>query len=99
MLDTAPVSNALPDLIRTAGSPDRVLTLSDFAAAQQLGVRFHFEDSGKQSNNVLGQFAQLAAEGHFEIPVAGTFPLQDWRTAAEQSQSGHAHGKLILLIG
>jgi NADPH:quinone reductase-like Zn-dependent oxidoreductase len=99
VLDTAPASNALPDLIRTARSPGHVLTLSDFAAAQQLGVRFHFEDRGKQSNNVLGQFAQLAAEGRFEIPVAGTFPLQDWRTAAEQSQSGHAHGKLILLIG
>jgi NADPH:quinone reductase-like Zn-dependent oxidoreductase len=99
VLDTAPVSNALPDLIRTVESPDRVLTLSDFAAAQQLGVRFHFDDGGKQRNDVLGQFAQLAAEGRFEIPVAGTFPLEDWRTAAEQSVSGHAHGKLILLIG
>jgi NADPH:quinone reductase-like Zn-dependent oxidoreductase len=99
VLDAAPVSNALPDLIRTVESPGRVLTLSDFAAAQQLGVRFHFEDGGKQRNDVLGQFARLAAEGRFEIPVAGTFPLADWRSAAEQSLSGHAHGKLILLIG
>jgi NADPH:quinone reductase-like Zn-dependent oxidoreductase len=99
VLDAAPVSNALPELIRTVESPDRVLTLSDFAAAQQLGVRFHFEDGGKQRNDILGEFAALAAEGRFAIPVAGTFPLEDWRTAVEQSMSGHAHGKLILLIG
>jgi NADPH:quinone reductase-like Zn-dependent oxidoreductase len=99
VLNTAPVSNALPYLIRVVPSPDRVLTLSDFAAAQQLGVRFHFGDGGKQRNDVLRRLAQLAAEGRFEILVAGTFPLEDWRTAAEQSLSGHAHGKLILLIG
>jgi NADPH:quinone reductase-like Zn-dependent oxidoreductase len=98
-LDAAPVSNALPDLIRTVRTPDHVLTLSDFAAAQQLGVRFHFDEGGDQRNDVLGRFAQLAAEGRFKIPVAGTFPLDDWRTAAQQSLSGHAHGKLVLLIG
>jgi NADPH:quinone reductase-like Zn-dependent oxidoreductase len=99
VLDAGPVSNALPDLIRTVQAPNRVLTLSDFAAAQHLGVRFHFDEGGKQRNDVLDQFAQLAAEGRFEIPVAGTFPLEDWRAAAEQSLSGHAHGKLVLLIG
>jgi hypothetical protein len=31
--------------------------------------------------------------------VAGIFPLEDWRTAAEPSQSGQAHGKLVLRIG
>lgn len=99
VLDAAPVSNALPDLIRTVGSPDQVLTLSDFAAAQKLGVRFHFDANGVQRNDILGEYAELAAEGRFSVPVAGTFPLRQWRTAAEQSLSGHAHGKLILLIG
>lgn len=99
VLDAAPVSNALPDLIRTVRSPDRVLTLSDIAAAQELGVRFHFEENGTQRNEILGRFAELAAEGRFEIPVAGTFPLPQWRAAVQQSLSGHAHGKLILLIG
>jgi NADPH:quinone reductase-like Zn-dependent oxidoreductase len=98
VLDAAPVSRALPDLIRTVASPDRVLTLSDFAAARQLGVRFHFAAGGRQRDDVLGEFARLAAEGRFEIPVAGTFPLEDWRTAAGQSLSGHAHGKLILVL-
>lgn len=99
VLNTAPVSNALPDLIRTVASPDRVLTLSDFAAARQLGVRYQFEASGTKREDILSPYVQLAAEGRFEVPVAGTFPLADWRAAAEQSLSGHAHGKLVLLIG
>jgi NADPH:quinone reductase-like Zn-dependent oxidoreductase len=99
VLDAGPVSNALPDLIRAVQALDHVLTLSDFAAAPPLGVRYQFEEGGKQRNDVLDHFAHLAAEGRFESPVAGTFPLEDWRTAAEQSLSGHAHGKLILLIG
>jgi hypothetical protein len=45
VLDTAPPSGALPELIRAAGGdPRRVLTLSDFAAAAELGVRDSFHE-------------------------------------------------------
>ncbi len=40
---------------------------------------------------------QFAAGGKFTVPIAGTFPLEDWRTALEISLSGQAHGKLLLL--
>jgi hypothetical protein len=43
------------------------------------------------------EFARLAAAGRFTVPVAGTFPLGQWRTALDISQGGHAHGKLLLL--
>jgi hypothetical protein len=46
---------------------------------------------------VLGDFAKLAAEGRFKVPVSRTFRLDDWREALDVSQSGHAHGKLVLL--
>jgi NADPH:quinone reductase-like Zn-dependent oxidoreductase len=102
VLDTAPVSNALPGLIRTVAAPDHVLTLSDFAAAAGLGVRTAFGDPDDAAaalrTDILGDYAQLAAQGRFSIPIAGTFPLEDWRTAAEASLSGHAHGKLVLRI-
>jgi NADPH:quinone reductase-like Zn-dependent oxidoreductase len=98
-LDAAPVSNALPGLVRTVKAPEHVLTLSDFAAAEELGVRFHFDANGTQRNDVLGEYAQLASEGRFSVPVARTFSLEDWRTAAELSQSGQARGKLVLQIG
>jgi NADPH:quinone reductase-like Zn-dependent oxidoreductase len=99
-LDTAPVSNALPDLVRTVEAPQHVLTLTDFAAAKELGVRFSGPGGeGTVRYDVLGEYAQLASDGRFSIPVARTFPMEDWRTAAELSQSGQARGKLVLQIG
>lgn len=47
--------------------------------------------------DVVGDFAQYAAAGKFTIPVAKTFELEEWRSAVQFSQSGGAHGKLILL--
>jgi NADPH:quinone reductase-like Zn-dependent oxidoreductase len=46
---------------------------------------------------VLAEFAGLAADGRFTVPIARTFPLDDWREALTASLSGHAHGKLVLL--
>jgi hypothetical protein len=31
------------------------------------------------------------------VPIGGTFPLEDWRTAMDISLSGQARGKLLLL--
>jgi NADPH:quinone reductase-like Zn-dependent oxidoreductase len=101
VLDTAPVGGVLPDLVAIAdGDPKRVLTISDFAAAQELGVRDSFhEDPSTRSERFdpFPEFAQLAAEGKFTVPVAATFTLGDWRAAMETSLTGHAHGKLLLL--
>ena len=86
--------------MQTVEAPDHVLTVSDFAAGEKLGVRTAFGDGTvKLRNDVLGDYARLAAEGRFSVPVARVFPLADWREAAELSQSGHARGKLILAIG
>jgi NADPH:quinone reductase-like Zn-dependent oxidoreductase len=98
VLDTAPPSGVLPDLVKAAGGdPRRVLTISDFEAAAELGVRDTFHEDRTQRSDVLGQFAQRAADGQFTIPIAQTFSLEDWRTALDVSLSGHARGKLILL--
>lgn len=86
ILDTAPVGGALPDLVQIAGGdPKRVLTIADFAAAKELGVRDSFEEGQTQRFDVFGEFAQFAADGRFTVPIAGTFPLADWRTALEIS--------------
>ena len=104
ILDTAPVSGVLPDLVKIAGGdPRRVLTVSDFAAAAELGVRGSFGEEGTGEGgailryDVLGDFAQLAAEARFTVPIGRTYPLEDWRAALDVSQSQKAHGKLILL--
>lgn len=97
VFDTAPVGGALPDLITLAGDPQRVLTLSDFEAAQQLGARDSFREDMGQRVDALGEFVGLAAKGEFSVPVARTFALSDWREALAQSLGGQARGKLLLL--
>jgi len=99
VLHTAQAAGVLPDLIMIAdGDPRRVMSISDFDE-ERLGVR----TTGREQNlvvryDVLGQFAQLAAEGRFAIPVARTFKLEDWREALDLSLNGRAHGKLVLLL-
>jgi NADPH:quinone reductase-like Zn-dependent oxidoreductase len=104
IFDTAPNSGALPDLVKIAGGdPRRVLTCADFEASSMLGVRNGLGEEGTGPGgailryDVLGDFAQLAAEGRFTVPIARTFALEDWRQALDISQSGHAHGKLLVL--
>jgi NADPH:quinone reductase-like Zn-dependent oxidoreductase len=105
--DLAAPGGVLPDLVRIAGGdPGRVITCADFAGAAALGVRTGLESAAATGLDgsilrwdALGEFARLAAEGRFTIPIARTFPLEAWRDALETSQSGHAHGKLVLLPG
>jgi NADPH:quinone reductase-like Zn-dependent oxidoreductase len=100
VLDTSPVGGALPSLVQSAGGdPKRVLTISDFQAAAELGVRDSFHEGELRPYDreaVFTEFAQLAADGKFTVPIARTFPLDDWRTAMEISLSGQARGKLLL---
>jgi NADPH:quinone reductase-like Zn-dependent oxidoreductase len=100
VLNTAPVGGCLPDLVRIAGGdPKRVLTISDFAAAAELGVRDTFHEDRSNPVEALPEFGQLAADGVFTVPIAATFPLDEWKTALEISQTGNARGKLLLLPG
>jgi NADPH:quinone reductase-like Zn-dependent oxidoreductase len=97
ILDTAPVGGALPALVALAGDPKHVMTISDFVSAKQLGVRSNLEEMTGPSYDQLDNYAQLAANGKFIIPIARTYPLEDWRAALADSQSHQAHGKIILL--
>ncbi|WP_206441431.1 zinc-binding dehydrogenase [Streptomyces boncukensis] len=54
--DAAPVSNSLPKIVRTVAKPEDALTMSDFAAAQELGVRFQSGEEGHEyHHHVLGE--------------------------------------------
>jgi NADPH:quinone reductase-like Zn-dependent oxidoreductase len=97
-LDTSPTGGVLPDLVEiVGGDPRQVMTIADFAAAQKLGVRDTFHEDLSQRVDALPEFAQLTAEGRFTVPVARTFPLDDWRSALAISQSHRARGKLVLV--
>jgi NADPH:quinone reductase-like Zn-dependent oxidoreductase len=100
VLDTAPVGGALPDLVEIAGGdPSHVLTISDVEAARQLGVRDTFHEAPTLLSHrfdAFPEFARRAADGTFAVPIARTFPLEDWRAAMDISLAGQARGKLLL---
>jgi NADPH:quinone reductase-like Zn-dependent oxidoreductase len=98
-LHTARVQGALPDLIKIVdGDPRRVMSFSDFDE-EGLGVRTTGREKGVVHRyDVLDQYARLAAEGRFTIPISQTFPLADWGKALDMSINQRAHGKLVLML-
>ncbi|MFS3134371.1 zinc-binding dehydrogenase [Gluconacetobacter sacchari] len=99
VLHTARVEGVLPDLVRIVdGDPGRVMSFSDFDEGG-IGVRTTGREKGVVHRyDVLAEYARLAAEGRFTIPIARIFTWEDWRDAVATSMSGRAHGKLVFAI-
>jgi NADPH:quinone reductase-like Zn-dependent oxidoreductase len=94
-LDTAG-RGALPDLIEIAGSPDNVVTIADFSAAEH-GVRVT-TGADQRAWQALGQAAELCEAGKLSVPVEQTFPLDQAPEAQRSSEAGHVRGKLVLFV-
>lgn len=88
----------LPALVELTGSPDRVVTIADYAGAEQTGVRFTGGAGSERAWHALADVATLIEEGRFRLPVAQTFPLADIAEAHRISESGHPGGKLVLIV-
>jgi NADPH:quinone reductase-like Zn-dependent oxidoreductase len=91
-------SGVLPELIELAGSPEHVITIADFAGAQEYGVRFSRGDAGR-ALYVLHDITGLIESGRFSVPPVHTFPLAEVAEAHRVSENGHLRGKLVLVIG
>ncbi|MFC8128281.1 NADP-dependent oxidoreductase [Streptomyces sp. NPDC057302] len=91
-------SGVLPELMDLAGGPEHVVTLADFAGAQQHGVTFSRGDAGR-AVHALGGIGELIESGRFSLPVARSFPLADIAQAHRVGEDGHVRGKLVLLVG
>ncbi|MGD0560018.1 MAG: NADP-dependent oxidoreductase [Streptosporangiaceae bacterium] len=91
-------SGVLPELIKLAGGPEHVITIADFAGAQQYGVRFSRGDTGR-ALYAVAQIGDLIESGRFSVPVGQTFPLTDVAEAHRVGEAGHVRGKLVLLAG
>jgi NADPH:quinone reductase-like Zn-dependent oxidoreductase len=89
---------ALPALIELAGSPECVVTIADFQAAQDLGVTVTGGTDSTRAWYALGEIGELIEAGRFSLPVARTFPLEQIAEAHSLSESGHVRGKLVLLV-
>jgi NADPH:quinone reductase-like Zn-dependent oxidoreductase len=93
VFDSAP-AGVMPELLTTVTDPTHIVTVTDFAALQSLGVR---STDMTMRYDVLGEYAELAAQGGFTIPIAGTYPLESWREPLAVSRSGQARGKHLLI--
>ena len=94
-LDTAG-RGALPELIELTGSPDKVVTIADFSAAEH-GVRIS-SGADDRAWDALAQAAELHEAGRFSLPVERTFPFEDAPEAHRLSEAGHVRGKLVLTL-
>ena len=90
-------AGALPDLIEITGSPDNVVTIADFSAAEH-GVRLSGGGGAARAWDALAQAAELYEAGSLTIPVAQTFSLEEARDAHRMSEGGHVRGKLVLTL-
>lgn len=91
-------SGILPELIDVSGGAEHVVTIADFAGAQEHGVTFSRGDSGR-ALHALDDIGALIESGRFSLPVAQTFPLTDIAEAHRVSESGHVRGKVVLVAG
>jgi NADPH:quinone reductase-like Zn-dependent oxidoreductase len=90
---------ALPALVELAGGPERVVTIADYAGAQETGAGFSGGPGTERAIHALRDVASLIESGRFSLPVAQTFPLEKIADAHTLSEQGHVRGKLVLLVG
>jgi len=64
--------------------------------ARVLGVRAVFLRSDHNRGDELAKIAELVVSGQVKVNVETVLPLSEARQAQELSQSGHAHGKIVL---
>lgn len=94
-------SGSLQDLVKIAGSPDRVVSIADPQAASQ-GVRLSSSAGGGLDQHDgragLTLAARLAEEGRFSVPLHAVFPFARVGEAHSASQSRRAQGKIVILV-
>ena len=77
-------------------APERINTIADFEAVQRLGV--HGQGTHAIATAaLLAEIAGMVVDGSLEIPVAGTFPLEQVRDAYRELERRHSHGKIVLV--
>ncbi|MGW6447796.1 NADP-dependent oxidoreductase [Lentzea sp. NPDC055074] len=89
-------AGTVPELITIAGSPDRVVTIADLSGEH--GVRLTHTAGGPGADpQALHGLAIAAGLDSFTVPLAGVFPLDRGADAHRLSETGHAHGKIVLV--
>jgi NADPH:quinone reductase-like Zn-dependent oxidoreductase len=86
---------ALPDSIELRGGTSRIVTIAD-PEAFRLGVSFSGEAAWDAE--AMAELARQAADGRLRLTVAQTYPLEEAPAAHAVVDTGHGHGKIVLLV-
>ncbi len=89
----------LEESIELRGGTDRIVTIADMNAAA-LGVAASMGTSAtpQEVRADLANQLQSVADGKLQVRIAETFPLADAAKAQELSESGHARGKIAIIL-
>jgi NADPH:quinone reductase-like Zn-dependent oxidoreductase len=75
--------------------PDRIDTIVDFQATKKYGVKTEGNNDAA-SAEILAGLAELIDQGRLEIPIARVYPLDQVRSAYQELERHHTHGKIVL---
>ncbi|HEX8864610.1 MAG TPA: NADP-dependent oxidoreductase [Lentzea sp.] len=89
-------AGVLADAITLTGRPDRVITLSDPAAAR-FGVRLSGPDAGRAAA-ALADVAALLAEKQLRLRPYTVAPMSDAGEVHRRLESGELHGQVVLAV-
>lgn len=91
-------AGVIPDSVKLAGGPARVVTIADPGAAQANGARFSSGYFGR-SYFVEGtqKAVHLFSEGKLRMPIWRSLPFSEAAEAQRLSAEGHLRGKIVLV--
>lgn len=88
------VGKQVGELVDIAGDPQRVITIVDFSGSTAIRT----SSGATEPSDVLEMVADLAHRGAYVTRVAAEFPLAGAAAAQDLSLTGHAGGKIVLVI-
>ena len=86
----------IPVSIQLTGTPERVLTLVAFDAADT-GIQIHTGGGGSNLGDGLREIVGLIEQRRLTVSISRTFPLTEIASALKTSSAGHVTGKIVIL--
>jgi NADPH:quinone reductase-like Zn-dependent oxidoreductase len=77
--------------------PSRIDTIADFPAVEKFGVK-GVGGAAAARIEVLKELLDLIAEGKLEVPVAGSYPIDEVKEAYQYLETKHDIGKVVLVF-
>jgi NADPH:quinone reductase-like Zn-dependent oxidoreductase len=98
-LDLVGTDEALDTSVELVADRDRIATIAGFARAGELGIAVLSGADGGQAirDAARPELIELAAAGQLKVTVDKVFSLAEAADAHLYLQTGHAHGKVVLV--